>query len=64
MLPLPSLLLYPTANMTKKWTNFDATVPPLYQTGVKMGTSIRYSKKSQGKEGKKIVQKTKTTQRL
>jgi hypothetical protein len=53
-------LYYPTTNVTKKKTNFGATVPPLYQTGVKMGT-IRYSKKSQGKEGKKMVRKPKTT---
>jgi hypothetical protein len=58
-------LYYPTADTTKKraadMTNLDSTVPsPLYQTGVKMGT-IRYSKKSRGKEGKTMVRRTETS---
>jgi hypothetical protein len=63
LLSLPTLL-YATAATNKKRAKFQTASPvPLYQSGGKMGT-IRYSKISQGKEGKKMVRKTETTKAL
>jgi hypothetical protein len=57
-------LYYATAATNKKRAKFQTASPvPLYQSGGKMGT-IRYSKISQGKEGKKMVRKTETTKAL
>jgi hypothetical protein len=57
-------LYHATAATNKKRAEYQTSSPvPLYQSGVKMGT-IRYSKISRGKEGKKMVRKTETTKAL